>query len=59
MKEIMSVIGIYLDLINAFDTVNHEILLNKLWRYGITGHTNDFFLSYLTNRHVYKWKKNR
>ena len=47
------VIGIYLDLTKAFDTVNHEILLNKLWRYGIRGHANDFFRSYLTNRGQY------
>ena len=46
-------IGIYLDLTKAFDTVNHEILLNKLWRYGIRGHANDFFRSYLTNRRQY------
>ena len=44
------VIGIYLDLTKAFDTVNHEILLYKLWRYRIRGHANDIFRSYLTNR---------
>ena len=47
------VIGIYSNLTKAFDTVNHEILLNKLCRYGIRGHANDFFRSYLTNRRQY------
>ena len=47
------VIGIYLYLTKACDTVNHEILLNKLWRYEIRGHANDIFRSYLTNRRQY------
>ena len=28
---------IYLDISNTFDTVSHEILLNKVWLIGITG----------------------
>ena len=46
-------IGIFIDFTKAFDTVDHEILLHELHRYGIYGHANDFFRSYLTNRTQY------
>ena len=49
------VIAIFIDFTKAFDTVDHEILLYKLHRYGIRGHANDFFRSYLTNRTQYTY----
>ena len=45
--------GIFVDLQKAFDTVNHNILLKKLYYYGIRGIANDWLSSYLSNRLQY------
>ena len=50
LDEKQHVIGLYMDLAKAFDTINHEILINKLDYYGIRGQALIWFKSYLTNR---------
>ena len=47
------VIGIFMDLSKAFDTLNHDILLKKLEVYGIRGVTLSWFSDYLSNRQQY------
>ena len=42
--------GVFIDLIKAFDTVDHKILLHKLDDYGFCGVINKWFSSYLQGR---------
>ena len=52
------VLGLFIDLSKAFDTVDHSILLYKLSHYGIRGHANKLFKSYQTERKQYTYINN-
>ena len=41
---------ILIDLQKAFDTINHDILLQKLYTSGFSKHSVNWFRSYLINR---------
>ena len=53
LNEKKFVVGVFLDLKKAFDTVSHDILLLKLQKLGITGLPLAWFSSYLSNRMQY------
>ena len=48
-----SVLSIFIDFAKAFDTVNHNILINKMHHYGIRGSILSWFKDYLKDRLQY------
>ena len=48
-----STVGLFIDLSKACDMVNHQILLNKLYHYGICSIAFNWFSSYLSDRQQY------
>ena len=49
----LSVIGVFIDLRKAFDTVCHDLILKKLEKLGVKGVVLSWFSSYLENRLQY------
>ena len=47
------VVGVIIDFSNAFDTVDHDILLMKMKSYGMRDTAYDWFKSYLCGRVQY------
>ena len=47
------VIGIFIDLSKAFDTIDHNQLLYKIENYGFRGKAFDLIKSYMTNRNQF------
>ena len=50
IEEDKYIIGLFLDLKKAFDTVDHNILCEKLRKYGVSGKAFLIIKSYLTDR---------
>ena len=49
----------FLDIAKCFDTINHDLLLQKLSKYGVKGNEMLWFTSYLCNRSQSVYYKNK
>ena len=52
LSERIDVHALYTDFSKAFDMVNHEVLLLKLGKYGLSGNLLNWFASYLKGRRL-------
>ena len=53
LTENKHVLAIFIDFSKAFDTIDHNILLHKLWHYGIRGNAYSLLQDYLSKRSQY------
>ena len=47
------VMGLFIDITKAFDSVQHDILLHKLYNYSFRGNIYNLLKSFLSNRFIY------
>ena len=45
--------AVFLDIAKAFDSINHDVLFDKLYCYGFRGVVHQWFASYIKNRMQY------
>ena len=50
LNDNIKTVAIFIDISKAFDSVNHDILLSKMYAAGVRGKQREWFKTYLTNR---------
>ena len=43
--------SVFIDLEKDFETVDHQMLLQKIYHYGIRGLAHNWFRTYIANQH--------